>query len=156
MSEIEKSRRHNKICGDFGEQTILYMLSKSGFECVHADYTGIDIIATKGTERIGVSVKCRTRTNEKNNKSNLSIENDNFKKIDDACKEFDVIPYIGLVLDTTSRLYIFVMTKEHFLKISPMGKSCSSWKMTTKSIESYMNDPNIKCKLFDNNDSKWF
>jgi len=31
--QITKSTRHAKICGNFGEATVLYWLSKYGFEC---------------------------------------------------------------------------------------------------------------------------
>ena len=45
MMKINKSTRHAKITGDFGEAVVLYWLSKYGFECAPVDHTGIDIIA---------------------------------------------------------------------------------------------------------------
>jgi len=42
---IEKSTRHSKIIGNFGEQFMANWLSRSGFEVVLVDHTGIDIIA---------------------------------------------------------------------------------------------------------------
>ena len=42
---VNKSSRHTKITGDFGETLVLYWLSKYGFECAPVDHTGIDIIA---------------------------------------------------------------------------------------------------------------
>ncbi len=55
--------RHSKITGDFGEAIILYELSKKGFECANIDHTGIDILANKGKNRIGISVKTRGTKN---------------------------------------------------------------------------------------------
>jgi len=61
--EINKSSRHQKIIGNFGEQLICNWLSRSGFEVIIVDHTGIDIIAynPKTMQRIGISVKSRTR-----------------------------------------------------------------------------------------------
>ncbi len=43
--EIDKSTRHQKIIGEFGEHLICNWLSRSGFEVTIVDHTGIDIIA---------------------------------------------------------------------------------------------------------------
>src|SRR5262249_17028526 len=58
---MEKSSRHSKITGDFAEVLVLYWLSKYGYECAWVDHTGIDLIAFKGSERMGISVQCRSR-----------------------------------------------------------------------------------------------
>jgi hypothetical protein len=60
---IEKSTRHLKIIGNFGEQFMANWLSRSGFEVVLVDHPGIDIVAfnKKLNKRIGISVKSRTR-----------------------------------------------------------------------------------------------
>jgi hypothetical protein len=60
---MKKSTRHNTISGDFGEALVLYWLSKFGYECARIDHTGIDLIACKtdGSERMGISVQCRSR-----------------------------------------------------------------------------------------------
>jgi hypothetical protein len=44
MMKINKSTRHAKIAGDFGETIILCWLSKFGFECAPVDHTSIDIM----------------------------------------------------------------------------------------------------------------
>jgi len=49
--EIEKSTRHQKIIGDFGENLICNWLSRSGFEVSIVDHTGIDIIAYNPKEK---------------------------------------------------------------------------------------------------------
>ena len=60
---MEKSSRHAKIAGDFGEALVLYWLSRSGFECARVDHTGIDLIAKRprSDELLGISVKTRSR-----------------------------------------------------------------------------------------------
>jgi len=42
---IEKSTRHQKIIGAFGEHFLCNWLSRSGFEVSIVDHTGIDLIA---------------------------------------------------------------------------------------------------------------
>jgi len=47
--QSEYSSNHAKLTGEFGEHLVLYWLSKNGYESVHAQYVGIDIIASKKT-----------------------------------------------------------------------------------------------------------
>jgi hypothetical protein len=67
--KINKSTRHAKITGDFGEAAVLYWLSKYGIECAPVDHTGIDIIARipHTQEIMGISVKSRSRREGKEN-----------------------------------------------------------------------------------------
>jgi Holliday junction resolvase-like predicted endonuclease len=61
--EITKSSRYQKIIGNFGEQLICNWPSRTGFEVIIVDHTGIDIIACnpKTKQRLGITVKSRTR-----------------------------------------------------------------------------------------------
>jgi Holliday junction resolvase-like predicted endonuclease len=61
---MQKSSRHSKITGNFGEALTLYWLSKRGFECADVDHTGIDLIARRplSEEVLGISVNCRSRS----------------------------------------------------------------------------------------------
>lgn len=43
---MQKSSRHAKTTGDFGEALVLYWLSRQGYECARVDHTGIDLIAS--------------------------------------------------------------------------------------------------------------
>jgi len=92
--KINKSTRHAKIAGDFGEALVLYWLSKYGFECAFVDHTGIDIIARNPhtQEIMGISVKSRTRS-EGAESEYVSIPNENFDKAEAACKSFGCVPY---------------------------------------------------------------
>lgn len=55
------SSNHKQITGDFAEHLTMYWLSKKGIECTHVRHTGIDIIASFGSVRWGISVKARSR-----------------------------------------------------------------------------------------------
>jgi Holliday junction resolvase-like predicted endonuclease len=142
--KINKSSRHSKITGDFAENLILYWLSKYGFECAMVDHTGIDIIARNSVtnELMGISVKSRSR-NEGKEGQYLSIPNENFKKVDLACKAFDCIPYFALVIDEENTIKIYILSKEHLLTYFPKGNRVVGWKMTKHWIEKYDNDKNI-------------
>jgi molybdenum cofactor biosynthesis enzyme MoaA len=64
VEAIKKSSNHSKITGDFAEHTILYFLSKYGYECVRVDHTGIDLIAKKkysNEQMLGISVKGKSK-----------------------------------------------------------------------------------------------
>jgi hypothetical protein len=60
---MEKSSRHAKIIGTFGELLICNWLSRSGFEVCLVDHTGIDLLAARKVtgDRMGITVKSRTR-----------------------------------------------------------------------------------------------
>jgi len=142
--DINKSSRHSKITGNFSENIVLYFLSKHGFECANVDHTGIDIIARNpnNNELMGISVKGRSR-NDDTEGQYLSIPNDNFEKVDKACKAFGCIPYFALVIDENEVIKIFILSKKHLLELFPMGERVSAWKMTSKWVEKYEKDPKI-------------
>lgn len=76
MTTLEKSSRHSKITGDMGEALVCYLLSKAGWEIGRFDHTGIDLIARRNGKRLGISVKARSRFEQRNNVSiNLPRKN---------------------------------------------------------------------------------
>ncbi len=155
--ELSKSSRHSKITGDFAEHLVLYWLSKYGFECAKIDHTGIDLIAKNPAtnELLGISVKSRSR-NKGTEKTHLSIKNSHFAKVEEACKAFGCVPYFALVIDANTKIRAFLLSKEELEKISPQGKTASSWKMRSKNIEAYLNNPNIKIFELDHHIYRWF
>lgn len=155
--EISKSSRHSKITGDFAEGLVLYWLSKYGFECASVDHTGIDLIARnpKNKELMGISVKSRSRNTGKEGQY-LRIPNDNFPKAESACKAFGCKPYFALVIDQGETIYAFITPMKHLLKLHPMAKTSSGWKMSQKWIEQYRNDPNIKMFEFSHETISWW
>ena len=141
---INKSSRHAKITGNFGESLVLYWLSKYGFECALVDHTGIDIIARNPhtNELMGISVKSRSR-NEGAEEEYVSIPNSNFKKAELACQAFGCVPYFAIVLDAGNVIRAFLLSLDHLLELSPMKKTAAGWRMTKKAISAYETDKDI-------------
>jgi len=154
--KINKSTRHAKITGDFGEALVLYWLSKYGFECARVDHTGIDIIASDphSKEVMGISVKSRSR-NEGTEDTYVSITNDNFEKAQAACNAFGCIPYFSIVVDAGNTLRGFILPMAHLLDMFPMGKTASAWKMTEPYLKQYASDPEIRSFEFQTRTIKW-
>jgi len=138
--EILKSTRHSKITGDLGECLTLYWLSKHNFECARIDHTGIDIFAKhpKRNERLGISVKSRSRTAGKEEASIL-IERKQFERAKKACEAFDCVPYFSIFVDAADafRLYLLPMSK---LEDQLGTNKTVNWKMTAKSMAAYRAD----------------
>lgn len=142
--KIEKSTRHSKIIGDFAENLILYWLSKHGFECARIDHTGIDLIARKKdcSKPFGISVKSRSRK-EGQESEYVTIPNDNFKKIDEACEAFGCEPYFAIVIDAADTIRAYILSKELLLHHHPMRERASGWKMDKKWLDTYAKDDRI-------------
>jgi Holliday junction resolvase-like predicted endonuclease len=155
--KVEKSTRHSKITGDFCEDMILYWLSKYGFECAKVDHTGIDIIARNphNKEVMGISVKGRSR-NEGAEGTYVSIPNDNFDKAEKACEAFNCVPYFAIVVDEKDKIYAFVLSMKHLLKLFPKGDQVCAWKMNEKHVEEYYKDPKIIIFEFDYKTHNWW
>jgi len=154
---VNKSSRHTKITGDFGETLVLYWLSKYGFECAPVDHTGIDIIARNphNGEIIGISVKSRCR-NEGAEKEYVSIRNDNFRKAKAACAAFGCVPYFAIVVDAGETIRGFILPMRRLLALFPQGRTASGWKMTNRHLAGYAEDPEIKIFEFTTKTRKWW
>jgi len=155
--KINKSTRHARIAGEFGETVILYWLSKYGFECAFVDHTGIDIIARNPHtgEVMGISVKSRTRS-EGAEEEYVSIPNDNFTKAEAACKAFGCVPYFAIVVDAEDTIRAFILPMAHLLELFPKGKTASGWKMTKRYLKKYAQDPEIKSFVYKTETEKWW
>ena len=155
--DVNKSTRHSKITGNFAENLILYWLSKYGFECALIDHTGIDIIAKNPhtDELMGISVKSRSRSTGKEGQY-VRILNDNFPKADEACKAFGCTAYFAIVVDECDKIYAFITSKKHLLKLFPMRKNAAGWKMSRTWIEKYRQDREIKMFEFSHQTITWW
>ena len=154
---IDKSSRHSKIAGDFGEHLLLYWLSKYGFECARIDHTGIDLLARNPhtKELMGISVKSRTR-NPGTEKTVVNIPNTNIEKVKSACKTFDCVPYFSIIVDTDNLIRAFLLPMSHLLKLFPRGKTLSSWKMTKPYLKKYYHNPLIKIFELNSQTLNWW
>jgi len=105
----EYSMNHSHITGEFGEHLVLYWLSKNGYESVHAQYIGIDIIASRNGKRIGISVKSRSR---KEGKSDYSLTMNKplgqMKKVENTCVHFACEPYFAFVVDQMDSIKVVI------------------------------------------------
>jgi len=155
--EIKKSTRHSKITGNFGENIVLYLLSKYGFESANVDHTGIDISSRNSitSEVMGVSVKSRSRSDGTEG-SYISIPNDNFVKVKKACEAFNCIPYFAIVSDEKNKMYIFILSMKHLLELFPKREKICSWKMTNAHIEKYLKDKEIISFEFNYKNHNWW
>ncbi len=99
--ELNKSLRHSKIAGDFGEYFVMYWLNKRGFEVILVDYVGIDLIATNKHTNISYGISVKTRTRPTIEKANLPfmVKTQQVELIKTACKYFKCEPAFGIVCD---------------------------------------------------------
>jgi len=165
MSNLKKSTRHNKIAGDFGEEIILYFLSKHGFEVISVDHTGIDLIGcnkNNNNQRIGISIKSRTRNSNHLNDNPL-VKGNNYDKIKNACDFFMCDPWIGFCIDRVMQndkgeIRIILMSLSTLDEYQPnfkYGKDIN-FSMSDKSIKKYEKDNNIYNLVFDYKLLNWF
>ena len=136
-TSIIKSTRHQKIIGDFGEAILCNWLSRSGFGVAVVNHTGIDIVAynKKTKKRLGISVKSRTRTSEKETESvNIfSNKKKDRNKLEMACKAFCCEPWIAIYVETVKEADIYLTSvKNYDRKYRIKNRVIDDWKMGKK------------------------
>jgi Holliday junction resolvase len=149
--DIVRSTRHPKIIGDFGENIICNWLSRSGFEVILVDHTGIDILAynPSNSKRLGITVKSRTRTpgTEQSAVHLLSYQkgrNDR-EKLLQACRAFACTPWIAIYVEATDEADVYLTSLENYdcnYRIS--GKAIDDWKMGPKDQKKYASDAEVQ------------
>jgi Holliday junction resolvase-like predicted endonuclease len=149
---MQKSSRHSKITGDFGEALVLYWLSKRGFECARVDHTGIDLLARRpnSEEVLGISVKCRSR-NEGKEAEGINLLRKDDRKIEAACEAFRCVPYVAVVADQGEFVRVFLLPLAHARALAPGG----SWGMTEKKVISYKKDLAIESFELESGHGDW-
>jgi Holliday junction resolvase len=150
---IQKSTRHSRIIGEFGERLLLNWLSRSGFEVCVVDHTGIDVVAyhPKTKKRLGITVKSRTRSpgTETVDVTVLSYGKalSDRDKLMEACKAFACEPWIAVYIETVDRANLYLTSLEHFEKQYKTKKAQATidvWKMGQKHTEMYETDPEVR------------
>jgi hypothetical protein len=142
----------------------LYWLSRSGFETTLVDHTGIDIVAFQKstTKRYGISVKSRSRTEEKASMG-MVVSGDNYNKIIESCKFFGCdVPAITFVYDRPSNgeegkvdVYLLSLaTLDNYFGGFKEGKDIT-FSITDASVSKYRNDSSIRKICFDYKMSDW-
>jgi hypothetical protein len=149
---MQKSSRHSKITGDFGEALVLYWLSKRGFECARVDHTGIDLIARRprSEEVLGASVKCRSR-NEGTEAAGINLVRGDDNTIESACRGFHCVPYVAVVADQGDCVRALLLRLKHARRFAPGG----SWGMTAKKVLQYKADSQIEAFELESRHGDW-
>ena len=119
-------------------------LSRSGFEVTVVDHTGIDIVAYNPSkdQRLGITVKSRTRTGGREDDDVLVFSKSDRSKIHDACKTFGCEPWIAVYVETEdgADLYITSLTNYDTKYHTKSESTTSSWMMKRKYRELYDED----------------
>ena len=130
MIGIDKSSRHTRIVGHFGEYLVCNWLSRSGFEVSIVDHTGIDVIAynRRTRQRLGVTVKSRTRSpgTEMGSVYLLREAKSDRQKLGDACTAFGCDPWIAVYVECKNRADLFLTSLANYdkkYKVSASGHS---------------------------------
>src|ERR1700723_260056 len=134
---MKKSSRHSKITGDFAEALVLYWLSKSRYECACVDHTGIDLLAfsKNGSERMGISVKCRSRK-DGTEKDSVTLPSDGFEKASKTCKTFGCEPFYAIVVDGASFIRCFLIPMIEVEQLATNGiDGRRYWQMADKFLD---------------------
>lgn len=157
---MNKSTRHSKIIGDFGESFVCEFLSREGFEIAKVDHTGLDLIAYNPADKkhLGISVKSRTR-NEGKEKLAVNVFScqkgkDDREKLNAACDAFGCKPWIAVYVENLSGADLYLVDLDIFDKYKG-GKVVETWKMDNASKERYAVDPCVKHIRIEMNVNKW-
>jgi hypothetical protein len=164
MPRIRKGSNHSEIIGKHGEYLVCNWLSRSGFEVVYADHTGIDVVACHpdGQVRLGISVKSVTRNrqacNNDNDSVNVFTKDRDRKKILDACTAFGCEPWIAVYAETANGSDLYLTSLANFdHKYHRRDDSPSiDWKMSRVKNAQYLKDPNVKHIHMEFKADHWF
>jgi hypothetical protein len=162
MIGIDKSSRHTRIVGHFGEYLVCNWLSRSGFEVSVVDHTGMDVIAyhppTK--QRLGITVKSRTRKpgTETDSVNLFQKAKDDRQKLLDACEAFSCEPWIAVYAECDTRADLFLTSLENYDKrYGTRGENAiDGWRMTAKLLKEYESDPEVRHIRLDFKAGNWW
>jgi len=144
---IKRGSRSAKIVGDFGEHFVCNWLSRSGWEVVRVDHTGIDLIAfcQKLKKRIGITVKSRVRSKgtEKTSVHIFKKKNDR-EKLKKTCEDFACVPWIAIYVETEDSADLFLTSLDNYdTKYKKSDKAIDDWNMGKNARNEYSADPNV-------------
>ena len=133
----QKSSRHSKIAGDFGEMLVLYYLSRYGLECARIDHTGIDLLArTEAEEKPwGISVKTASREESRKKKAR-TLSGSDIEAAERACIAFNATPYLAIVHDEIDSVCVLLCSIEE-LKKERMDKKTFRFSFNEKYRKEY-------------------
>jgi len=146
----DRSSRHSKIIGQFGEHLVCNFLSRSGFEATIVDHTGTDIIEyhEDSKARMGISVKSRTSkadcTARAVRLSKRKEEQDGFGKLRRACEWFGCKPWIAVYFEWDDCAKLYLTRLDHYKAMHvEEGKNASRWSMSEQRMSKLEADADV-------------
>jgi len=162
MIGIDKSSRHTRIVGHFGEYLVCNWLSRSGFEVAIIDHTGMDVIAyhPRHQKRLGITVKSRTRR-EGTEAGSVYLFREgkaDRQKLLAACAAFNCEPWVGVYAECDGRADLFLTSLANYdAKYGSRGtRAVDGWRMTEKFTSLYARDPEVKHLHIDFRAENWW
>ncbi len=162
-NKIDKSSTHSDVTGKLGEYLVLYFLSKYGFEIIHANQVGIDVIASKdSTGVIGIGVVMASKL-EGNESEGRTLKGSLYNKIVNTCEKFNCEPWIAIVFDIpgneSGSIKIVLMKLEKFVTKDfypyfKEGKDINV-RSSEKNLERLRSDPDVFNISMNYDKSKW-
>lgn len=148
--------RHSDLLGKMGEYLAACWFSRAGWEVAHVDQVGIDLIASRGGRRVGVSVKSRYH-NEKMKGAGVNVfsgKKESRTKIMTICKEFGVEPWLAVYHETRDRAQLIVMSVATYDDPSKgyntrKPKAPDDMKTAAAWLAQYRQDPDVGIVEFD-------
>jgi hypothetical protein len=147
--EILKSKRHQKIIGNFGEYVVCNWLSRSGFEVALVDQVGMDIIASHPClpgKPLGITVKSRTRTRGTEGTQVTVFRGNDRQKLLEACEAFRCEPWIAVYVEATECADVYLTSLDNYDRNYRRreGRAVDDWKMREKDRRQYDGDLNVR------------
>jgi len=152
LDQIQKSSRHSKIIGAFGEAFLSNWLSRSGFDVVIVDHSGLDLVAyyPDTGRRLGITVKSRTRSGGTEAQGVTVFFNrkrpSDRKKLLAACKTFGCELWVAVYVETAKAADLYLLSLQHFDDVYCPNKSSAvdAWKMGERQKRRYEMDPEVR------------
>jgi Holliday junction resolvase len=160
--QIDRSTRHQKIVGDFGEHLICNWLSRSGFEVSRVDHTGLDVVAYNPylDERYGITVKSRTRVHGRESESVYVFRKEDRNKLLAACKAFGCAPWIAIYVESeaVADLYLTSLANYDSKYRSTQSRDAviEAWRMSANQVQGYAADTEVKHIHVTFKDENWW
>lgn len=158
---FQKSERHQKIIGQFGELLVCNRLSCSGFEDVMlVDHVGIDVIAYhKDFGHLGISVKSRARNRKGSEEESVNLFASDDDKLERICNRLKLIPWIAVYAETKNGGDLYLTSLKNYRtfqagNLTPT-KICV-WNMRKKHKDAYALDNGVMHFHVDFAEKNWF
>ena len=154
---IQKSERHQKIIGQYGEHFVCNRLSTSGFDVMRVDHVGIDILAFRQDGlRLGISVKSRTRHRKEREDATVNLFLATEDKLERVCKRLQVKPWIAVYVETETCADLFMTSLDNYRKKYDRSTKLMTWGMKKKHKDGYGEDAAVLHCHVEFTVNRWF